>query len=146
MAIVNRTLDPSEERKVMSVKAGATANGVTAIIGTVAYPSVLQAGVVAAFGISGAPSYQVTVNRFIVGTGVTAIIVATGTSNTPLAYGTSGALQLKLAAAGSTLLNLLADDVLMVTQGASSSDAVTGFALDLVILPIQDIKVFFGII
>jgi hypothetical protein len=148
MAIVNRTLDPSEQYVEYSAKGGATANGVTSIVGIISSPCVLKGGQLAAFGVSGAPNYTVTVNRFITGTGFTAITLATGTSNTPPAYGTSGVTStgLKIAAAGSTLLNLLANDVLIVLQGASSSDATTGWTLDLVVQPIQDIRSYFGIL
>lgn len=144
MAIQNRTLDPQEQKKVFSASAGAVATGVTGIVAYVPYPSVLNAGSIAAFGLSGAPNYALVNNRFIVGTGVTAITVAVGTSNVPSAYGTSGSFQMVLPAAGSTLLQLQANDVLMYQSGVASS-AVTGLNLSVVIQPIQDIKLQFGV-
>lgn len=144
MAIVNRTLDDSEQRKVFSASAGAVATGVTGIVAYAPYPCVLEAGSIAAFGFSGAPNYSLVVNRFIVGAGVTAITVAVGTSNAPSAFGTSGSFQMVLPAAGSTLLSLQANDVLMYLSGVANT-AVTGLNLSVVLNPIQDIKVQFGV-
>lgn len=143
MAIVNRTLDPSEQKKVFSVAAGAVATGVSGIVAVVPYPSTLTAGSIAAFGLSGAPNYALVVNRFVVGAGVTAITVAVGTSNIPLAYGTSGSWAMVLPAAGSTLLQLQANDVLMYQSGVANT-AVTGLNIGIVLQPIQDVKVQFG--
>jgi hypothetical protein len=144
MAIVNRTLDPSEQKKVFSVTAGAVATGVTGIVCMVPSPSTLVAGEIAAFGLSGAPNYSLVVNRFVVGAGVTAITVAVGTSNIPLAYGTSGGWAMVLPASGSTLLQLQANDVLMYQSGVANA-AVTGLNVSLVLQPIQDIKLQFGV-
>jgi hypothetical protein len=144
MAVVNRTLDASEQKKVFSVAAGAVATGVTGILAVVPYASTLNAGAIQIFGISGAPNYSVVCNRFIAGAGVTAITVAVGTSNIPLAYGTSGSWSMVLPAAGSTLLQLQANDVLMYQSGVANS-AVTGLNMAIVLQPIQDIKVQFGV-
>lgn len=143
MAIINRTLDTSEQRKTVQVQAGAVATGVTGIICQVPYPCVLEAGEIAAFGLSGAPNYSLVVNRFIAGTGFTAITVAVGTSNVPSAFGTSGPFAMVLPASGSTLLNLLANDVLMYQSGVAST-AVTGLNIGVVLRPIQDVKKHFG--
>lgn len=144
MAIVNRTLDPSEQKKVFSVSAGAVATGVTGILAVVPYPSILNAGEIAIFGISGAPNYSIVNNRFVVGAGATAITIAVGTSNIPLAYGTSGAWPMVLPAAGSTLLQLQANDVLMYLSGVAAT-AVTGLSVSVVLQPIQDQKLQFGV-
>ena len=146
MAIVHRTLDSSEQRKVFQVNAGAVATGVTGILCTVPYPSVFEGAAIAAFGLSGAPNYTLTVNRFVTGAGATVITIATGTSNTPAAFGTSGILpaNMVIAASGSTLLNLLAGDVIMYLSGVANT-AVTGLSISAVIRPIQDVKKQFGI-
>lgn len=145
MAVVNRTLDSSQQRFVIAAKAGAVVTGATGIIGLVETPSTLDAAQIAAFGVSGAPSYQLTIGRFIAGTGYTAIVVATGTSNTPPDFGVSGvpAAGMVMVASGSTLRNLLANDILMYTSGGANS-AVTGLNISLVLRPIQDIKQYFG--
>lgn len=144
MAIVNRTLDVSEQRKVYEVSAGPVVTGVSAIVAYVPGPCTLDAGSIAAFGLSGLPTYALVVNRFIVGAGVTAITIAVGTSNVPSAFGTSGAFQMILPAAGSTLLNLVANDVLMYQTGVANT-AVTGLSVAVVLKPIQDIKLQFGV-
>ena len=149
MAVINRTKDVTEQRRTFLYSAGAFATGVTAIVAQVPWPCVLESGQIAAFGLSGAPNYALYVNRFIPGTGATAILVATGTSNVPSAFGTSGVAGTGssgiVMAWGSTLLNLLPNDVLMVQSGVANT-AVTGLAITLVARPTQDVRVHFGIL
>lgn len=140
MSIVNRTLDASEQKKTFSAVGGAIGTGVTGIICAVPYPATITAAEIAAFGLSGAPSYALVVNRFIPGAGFTAITVAT---QVVPAFGTSGAVGVSLPAAGSTLLSVLANDVLMYLSGVAST-AVTGLAIGVVLQPIQDIKIHYG--
>lgn len=145
MAIQNRTLDPAEQRKVFSVSSAATATGVSGIIAIVPYSSILDAAQLAAFGLSGSPTVQLVCNRFIVGTGVTAITI--GSANAVPAFGTSGVLGVgaSLPAAGSTLLNLLPNDVLMYQTGGANS-AATGLSVGVVLRPLQDIKSHYGLV
>ena len=149
MAIINRSKDSSEQRRTFSTFAGAVATGVTGIIAQVPWPCTLESGQIAAFGLSGAPNYTITVNRFIAGAGATAIVVATGTSNVPSAFGTSGVAGTGASGIvmpwGSTLLQLLPNDVIMYTSGVANT-AVTGLAISLVVKPTQDIKVHFGLV
>jgi hypothetical protein len=149
MAIINRTKDATEQRKIFTFSAGAFATGATATVCHVPYPCTLESGQIAAFGLSAAPNYTLTINRFIAGAGATAIVVATGTSNVPSAFGTSGVAALGGSGIvmpwGSTLMSLLPNDVVMVTSGVANA-AVTGLAITLVVKPIQDIKVHFGLI
>lgn len=154
MAIINRTQDASEQRKVMQVALGAVATGVTNVIGVVPYPAVLDEAQIVAYGLSGSPSYALNVDRFIAGTGFTTIVLGTGSSNTPAAFGTSGAGSfgtslfgasgMILAAAGSTLLNLLPNDVLVLTSGGSNA-AAKAVVCAVAIRPIQDVKAHFGL-
>lgn len=145
MAIVNRSLDQSEQRKVLDYSVGALATGLTIPAFMIPYPCVLEAGQLAAFGVSGAPTYQLAVQRFIVGAGATAFTV--GSANAAPAFGTSGVpvAGLSLPASGSTLLELQANDVITVTSGGSNS-AVTGLHVSLVVRPIQDLKKYFGLV
>ena len=149
MAVINRTKDATEQRWPLHNYFGAVATGVTGVIAHIPWPCVLESGQVAAFGLSGAPNYTITVNRFIAGAGATAIIVGTGTSNVPSAYGTSGVAGTGASglvmAWGSTLMNLLPNDVIMFTSGVANT-AVTGLAFTLVVRPTQDVKVHFGVI
>lgn len=146
MAVVNRSLDGSQQKEVMKLVFGALATGVTAQIGIVPNPCTVTAAQIAAFGVSTTPSYELGVQRFIVGAGLTYIILGKGSSNA-LAYdfGVSGVVStgMKLEAAGSTLLNLLANDVLCLTTGGSNA-AAKSLALGVVLQPVQDIKQWFG--
>ena len=143
MGIVNRTKDVSEQYEVLESTFAALATGASAIVAHVPWPCFLKAGKMAAFGLSGSPTAQLVINRFIVGTGLTAISV--GSANALPAYGTSGVMVsgASLPAAGSTLLNLQANDVVMV-QIAGSSANVLGLSVELVVQPVQDIKKYFG--
>jgi hypothetical protein len=97
---------------------------------------------IAAFGISGTPTAALSIQRFIVGSGVTSYLGGF-TTLTMIAAGTSGAQSVVTAASGSTALQLLAGDVIMMTTGGANS-AVTGVAVDLVVQYTQDIKSYFG--
>ena len=149
MGIVNRTKEASEQRVVFDFAAGAVATGVTAIVAHIPWPCTLESGQIAAFGLSGAPNYALTVNRFIAGAGATAFVVATGTSNVPSAFGSRGVAATGTSGIvmswGSTLMQLLPNDVVMVTSGVANT-AVTGLAISLVAKPTQDIKVHFGLV
>lgn len=150
MAIVNRTLDASEQRRVgvLQWSNGVTlvGTGVTRVIGIVPWPCTLDAGQIVAFGLSGAPSYALAVNRFIAGSGATTYTIAVGASNTPPDFGTSGVgiSAMILPASGSTLLNLLANDVLYFVSGVANT-AATYLAVSLVLKPTQDVKYNFGL-
>ena len=144
MAVVNRTLDASEQRKVLSVAAQAVATGATGMVGIVPHAGTLDGLQMAAFGISGSPTCAVHIHRFIVGTGFTSWAVS-GTE-AQFAYGTSGvnARGMSLLASGSTLLNVLPNDILVyLTAGSNAGCAF--FSISAVIKPLQDIKKFFGI-
>lgn len=160
MAILNRTEDFSEQRKTFEINGGATATGATGFIGIVPYNSVIEAGQMAALGISGSPAMAINVLRFIAGTGYTVITVATGTSNLMVAYGTSGpgsfgaslfgASGMVLATTGAsnvgtTLGLLLANDIL-AWQMSGTTSAVTGFTVGVVLRPLQDVKRHFNLI
>lgn len=148
MSVLNRTLDVSEQRKVFEINLTSAflTNGITSVIGVVPYASTLDSAQIAVTGTSGAPSYQINVDRFIPGTGFTTIILATGTSNTPPAFGTSGVgiSGMILATAGSTLLNLLPNDMLMLLAAGGVGAAAKAAAMAVVLLPIQDSKTHFG--
>lgn len=146
MAIVNRSLDASQQRIVLHQAVGAVATGVTTIVGLVPWPSVLDAAQLALNGVSTTPTFELGVNRFIVGAGFTYIILAKGTSNAlAYDYGVSGVVTTGMyqAASGSTLLNLLANDQLVLTSGGSNA-AVKSLSIGCVLRPIQDIKKYFG--
>lgn len=145
MAIVNRSLDASEQRKTFNFKWNAVVGtGATVVVGAVPYPSVIEGAQMAAYGLSGSPTWTLKIHRFIVGTGATYFAVSGAMS--PSAFGTSGvqAAGLSLLASGNTLLNLLPNDVLMVETAGANSAVLSG-ALSVVLRPIQDIKANFAL-
>lgn len=142
MAIRNSTLDGSEQKKVFSVSRNTNVNGQTVAICIVPWPSALVGAQQAAFGVSGSPTTELSVTRFIVGTGVTTWILATGTSNVARAYGTSGVgggLSSMLVQ-GSSLLNLLPNDLVVATLAGGTGAASDAITIGVVLQPIQDIK------
>lgn len=143
MAVVNRTLDTSEQYKVHGIVSAAVATGVTLAVAHVAWPCTIKAAEVAAFGVSNTFSGCLYINRFIVGSGLT--VIALGTSFAPPAFGTSGvpASGVSLPAVGSSLLNLQANDVITFLS-AGSNAAVNTLSLQLVLQPTQDIRTYFG--
>lgn len=147
MAILNRTLDTTEQRLVFEavLPAAQLTSGVTSVVAVVPFPCVIDYAQAVANGLSGAPTWQLNVDRFIAGTGFTTIIIATGSSNTPPAFGTSGVgiSGMVLVASGSTLRNLLANDQIMLTTGAANTAAKSG-AVCVALRPIQDVIVQFG--
>lgn len=143
MAIVNRTLDASEQRKSFTCNYAATATGATIPVVMVPFNSTLDAVQLAAFGLSGAPTFDLRIQRFIVGTGLT-VIAGGATTATPPEFGTSGVLTMSLATSGSTLLNLLAGDVLTLTSGGSNT-AVKSLSVGICIKAVQDIKTTNGV-
>lgn len=142
MAICNRDLDASQQKTSLRANVAALGTGLTLPLVIIDSPASIVSAKVAAFGISGTPTAALTIQRFIVGSGVTSYLGGF-TTLTLQAAGTSGVQSVVTAAAGSTALNLLAGDVIMVTSGGSNA-AVTGLAVDLVIQYTQDIKSFFG--
>lgn len=144
MAVINRTLDASEQKKVFQQKlvAAELVNGFSGIICVAPYACNVVAGAIALYGISGAPNFQISVNR-TGGAGAT-YVLAVGTSNIPLAMGTSGVWQMVLPAAGSTLLQIGAGDTIMYAQGGGASAAAVQAMISLVVQPIQDIKTSHG--
>lgn len=152
MSIVNRTLDASEQRKIMSMTVSGSSGiviptGATFLVGLVPWPCTLDVGQLAAFGVSGSPTVALHVQRFIAGTGFTTYVIATGTSNLVPAFGTSGVgiSGMILPASGSTLLNLVSNDVLGITFAGTNAAAIF-LSVTLALKPIQDQKVNFGIL
>lgn len=141
MAIVNRTLDASQQQSEYVATYPLTATGVTLQLAAIPYPSTLKNVVVSAIGLSGAPTFDLRVQRFIVGTGVTSI-AGGATTLTATAWGTSGVQSMVLAASGSSLLSLQAKDVLAVAVGGSNT-AAANIALGVVIQATQDILSWF---
>ena len=142
MAIMNRDLDVTQQMDTIQASFGVVATGATVVAAMVPSQSTLQAVKVSAFGLSGSPTYDLRILRFIVGAGVTSI-AGGATTLTPLTFGTSGMASMVLASAGSTLLNLLPNDLITLTSGGSNAAATVAVAV--VVQNIQDLKQSFGV-
>lgn len=164
MAIFNRSKDVSEQRERFNFSFMSIVGGASAVVGTgltlpamvVPYPCTIDCAQMGAYGVSGSPQFTLAVNRFIAGTGFTTWVLTTGASNIPAAFGTSGpgvfgssafgsSGMLLTNAAGSTLNNLMANDLLTITTGGSNA-AVTAFTLSVILKPIQDVKVNYNLL
>jgi len=152
MAVNNRSLDPSLQKQLLPFVSGAVATGSTGFLGLISSPCNVVAAQVAAQGVSGAPTINFSVQRFIVGTGFTVFNI--GNAQALPAFGTSGCFAVtstsgvisggfSFSGIGSTLLQLLPNDVVQFALAGSSS-AVTGLAGALVIQPIQDVVARFN--
>lgn len=143
MAICNRGLDASEQKRTFSNSFPLTGTGVTLPILMVPFNSELQAARLSAVGLSGAPTFDLRIQRFIAGAGVTILNPGT-TTLTATAVGTSGIQTVLLAASGSSLVQLLAGDLLTLTTGAANT-ACAALSVAVVIQALQDIKTQFGV-
>lgn len=144
MAVINRTNDNSQARHVIPVAHHLTiTSGETGVIGLVPFPCILEAAQLASFSAAGL-NLLLQVQRFIPGSGVTVLDI--GSTFVPPAFGTSGVIPsgVSLPASGSTLLQLMANDVLSYVAGGGSSALIQGLAGAIVVRPVQDIRVFLG--
>ena len=144
MAIVNRDLDPSQQKDVVEANLGAVATGVTKHLLVAPYPGSLQSVRASAQGVSNAMQLAFSKLTFLVGVGSTAI--GMGISNMVLQNtSVSGVIGYSgLAAQGSTLLNFQAGDVIQVVSSVSNGNA-TDLCLQLVLKRTQDIVSMNGI-
>lgn len=122
MAIINQNLDFSEKMVEQSVALGAVATGVTSLLQVVPFNCLLQGFNLSAFGLSGAPTYSLSVFRATAG-GLTSIPL--GVSLTAQAFGTSGPVGASIAGPGITLL---AGDAICMTSGTANTAIATGIA------------------
>lgn len=145
MAITNRDLDTSEQKRAFSVtigkKSAPNITAATLMLGTVPFQSELKALSVVGFGLSGAPQAEFRIQRFIPGSGHT--IIAPGITCIIPEMGVSGPVSVSLPAAGHSLLQLLAGDQLIALTGVAntSTDSMT---VGYVLKALQDFKADYG--
>lgn len=145
MAITNRDLDVSEQKRAFSFSVGTklapNVAAATMCIGHVPFQSELKALNIAGHGFSGAPQVELRIQRFIAGAGFT--MIAPGVSAIVPSMGVSGPVGVSLPAAGHSLIQLLAGDVLTLLTAVAntSTDTVTG---GFVLKALQDFKADFG--
>lgn len=142
MGLTNRDKDSSEQKQTFTASFGAVATGSTLSLAVVPWPAELKAVRAAAHGLSGSPTVDLRILRFVSGAGMTAIAGGM-TTLTLQAVGTSGVQSGALASAGSSLLQLQAGDVITATHGAANTN-VLGVSYALVLQALQDIKSHFG--
>ncbi len=147
MGVINRTEDQSLQRVALDVVLnGSQTNGETGVLAPVPFPCFLEAAQLAFFNPTAQVTFQLVVNRFIVGAGFTTILL--GSTFTPIAFGTSGVATrgLSLPPSGSSLLSLMTNDLLGYQVGGGSTAAIYGTFGSFVVRPVQDVKVFLGIL
>jgi hypothetical protein len=146
MGVSNRDLDVSEQKKALSAFIGTPAapvvTGATVQMVEVPFQSELKAVSVVGFGFSGAPTAELKLHRFIPGSGAT-IITGLAASIIIPAMGVSGPLSMSLVAAGSTLLQCLAGDVLVFQTGTANT-STDRLGACFVLKALQDFKADFG--
>lgn len=136
MAIINRSLDASQQVYDVSAPLGALATTETHVVYVAPYPATIKQVKAALLGLSGAPQHALWLNRV----GFSGAVAAAAAIP---AVGTSGPIGLSLVAAGSSLLNLQAGDWLTVVTSVANT-AVTDATYSLVLQAVQDIKTFYG--
>lgn len=153
MAINNRELDSPQQRETVvnvlidrtpsAVSAGivgpVVGTGQTYVLGLVSRPMQFVVGQIALYGLSGAPNYQLWLQRFA--GGITAIQI--GASVAPIAFGTSGANTISALAAAVSFPCLAGDQLLLTTTG--SNTAAVSINVSLVLKNLQDIKSDMGV-
>ena len=142
MGIINRELHLSEKRRVLSEGLAPVVTGATLPAIVFPYNCTVDAISLVAIGLSGAPVMSFFVNRFIVGTGVT--LIGLGVTVTASDFGTSGVQSASLPAFGSSLLNMLTNDVLTIKTSAANT-AMAGLKVTCVARTTDDIVSQFGL-
>ena len=153
MAIVNRDLDPTQQRYVFSVPgpvAGvslfnvATVVGVSQVvtIGIAPCASQLLQVATAAFGVSGSPTIGTQIQRFVVGSGLTTIAISLSLL-TVTAFSTSGIQTQVLPASGASGYGLLKGDAIQLISSTASTAAI--YAIEAVVQILQDVKSDYGV-
>ena len=142
MAIVNRDLDASEQKYEVHQTLGLVGTGKTLTLFVAPDACSIEGIRTTAVGLSGSPTLQFAITRFVVGAGASSEIRGF-TLLTPLAVGTSGVNSAVLASSGATVLTMAAGDYLAVATGAANTAAT--YSVTVVVKALQDIKSHFGL-
>ena len=122
MAIINQNLDFSEKKILVERSLGAVATGVTSLIAVMPSNCILQGFNLSGFGLSGLPTYSLSVFRATAG-GLTSIPL--GVSLVAQAFGTSGPVGASIAAPG---ISLMAGDAIVMLSGTADTAIASGIA------------------
>lgn len=146
MAIQNRDNGLSQQRDVLVSRVALPVTGESYGLITVPFPCAVQAAYFSAYGLSGAPQYNIKAHRWLGTAGATSISLGISNITVSVAVGVSGAAQgwSGLNTLGSSLLQLQAGDVLVLgTAGANTgADEV---AISIVVQKTQDIVQHFSL-
>lgn len=140
MAIVNRTLDISEQKDLVEANGVAIATGTDYVLHKAPRAQVIADAKHSAIGISGSPTSTLKLMRFVVGAGMTTISISGALA--VQAVGTSGTQTYSLPASGSSLLNLQGGDILVATAGGTNAGTAQSL-MQVVLTNIADIKPWF---
>ena len=143
MPIVNRELDVSEKRLVLTYTKQLAATSLDLPAHVIPYPCKVVAVRATARGLSGAPAIAVR-GQLLSAAGSTILNASMMQALTVPAFGTSGVASASLAAGGSTLLNLSAGQVLVVTTSGANT-ASDDLLVEVVLEKLQDIVSFYGV-
>ncbi len=141
MAIINRTLDSSEQKEAWPFAANAVASGTDIVVKVVERACTITDCKVTSLGFSGAPVLQLKALRFVAGTGGSSFLI--GASFVLSAQGTSGMQSYSLPATGSSQLLLQKGDVVIAWSQGGAATACTALAGEIVVQNMQDIKTWY---
>lgn len=141
MAISNRDLDVSQQRQVQQENIGAVPTASTKYIYIAPGPQLLEQIKVSAQGVSNAMTLAFSIDRFIAGSGITNI-AGGATTLTLQNVSVSGIQSFVLATAGSTLLQLQANDLIKIITAVANGNA-TELEVSLVVKALQDIQSYY---
>lgn len=145
MAIVNRDLDASEQLQVLHFSINApTLTGGTYLLGNLPFPCEIKKVEASAAALSGTPALEVEGYKFVAGAGVTINSSVMAALTVP-AFGTSGiAISASLGVAGSTQVQLAAQDQLVATISGANSAVIGLLNVNVVVKKLQDIVSQYG--
>ena len=137
MAIINRTLDVSEQYLNAQAQVKGTVTATNYVVYRCPRAMTVKTAMAYSAGLSGSPTSTLYVERFVVGTGAATFAISGALTNT--AFGTSGIQSFSLFAAGASQNQLQAGDVIRVLAGASNA-ALTDLMVSVVLQNVADIK------
>lgn len=146
MAVHNRTLAVSEQRHSIAFNQNiAMTTGETGVLCYIPYNCQLHAVKIGSFNVESNVSFLFTVNRFVVGVGITTFVA--GSTFSPSDYGTSGvfATGATFPTTGASVFNLMANDVIGYVIGGGVTAGIMNSSGCFIVKPIQDIKQFLGL-
>lgn len=132
MGIVNRTNDASEQQWVAGQNLTVTVTGKSDAVVHMPQAGTIIRGYVAGVGLSGTPTAQMAIRRFVVGAGQTLIPI--GGALTVIACSTSGPLAYTFSTTA-----LTSGDTICVTHGGTNA-GLEQLNVAIVIQSTQDIK------